>query len=110
MHNSMYLCLYFLLSILQEHSTLAEDEFYDAVESSNDTSADDAKQRKDQLIQSTKNNVQTSQPNLGELIRAAATNASLKHAYWSDVIYLKLYFVCHIFNDKIMSLNKYSIL
>lgn len=65
---------------------MAEDEFYDAVESSNDNSVEDAKQRKDQLLQCTKNNVQTSQTNWGELIRAAATSASLKHAFWPDVI------------------------
>lgn len=91
---------------------MAEDEFYDAVESSNDTSADDAKQRKDQLLQSTKNNVQTPQTNWGELIRAAATNASLKHTYWPDVIYLNLYFISHSLNDKtngIMHLSKYLI-
>lgn len=74
--------------IIQEHSTLAEDEFYDAVESSNDNTAEDAKQRKDQLLQSTKNNVQTPQINWGELIRAAATNASLKHTYWPEVMTL----------------------
>lgn len=67
---------------------MAEDEFYDAVESSNDNSVEDAKQRKDQLLQCTKNNAQTSQTNWGELIRAAATNASLKHTYWPEVIYL----------------------
>lgn len=71
--------------ILQEHSTLAEDEFYDAVESSNDNSADDVKQRKDQLLQCTKNNVQTVETNWGELVRASATNASLKHVYWPEV-------------------------
>jgi len=71
---------------MQEHSTLAEDEFYDAVESSNDNSAEDAKQRKDQLLQCTKNNAQTTQTNWGELIRAAATNASLKHTYWPEVM------------------------
>jgi len=64
---------------------LAEDEFYDAVESSNDNTVEDAKQRKDQLLQCTKNN-QTSQINWGELIRGAATNASLKHTYWPEVI------------------------
>lgn len=70
---------------LTEHSTLAEDEFYDAVESSNDNSAEDAKQRKDQLLQCTKNNAQTTQTNWAELIRAAATNASLKHTYWPEI-------------------------
>lgn len=83
--------LYF---IFKEHSTLAEDEFYDAVESSNDNSIEDAKQRKDQLLQCTKNNVQT---NWGELIRAAATNASLKHTFWPEVRLLLIY------DDKINS-------
>lgn len=72
--------------LLQEHSTLNEDEFYDAVESSNDHSVEEAKQIKDQLLQCTKNNVQTTQTNWGELIRAAATNASLKHSFWPEVI------------------------
>lgn len=71
---------------MQEHSTLGEDEFYDAVESSNENTVDDAKQRKDQLLQCSKNNVQTTQISWGELIRAAATEASLKHAYWPEVI------------------------
>lgn len=65
---------------------MGEDEFYDAVESSNDNSTEDAKQRKDQLLQCTKNNAQNAQTNLGELIRSAATNASLKHPYWPEVI------------------------
>lgn len=79
---------------------MAEDEFYDAVESSNDNSVEDAKQRKDQLLQCTKNNVQTTQTNWGEFIRAAATSASLKHTLWPDVIRLlysvtiKNYFNC----------------
>lgn len=67
---------------------MGEDEFYDAVESSNDNSTEDAKQRKDQLLQCTKNNAQNTQTNLGELIRSAATNASLKHTYWPEVILL----------------------
>lgn len=66
---------------------MAEDEFYDAVESSNDNSVEDAKQIKDQLLQCTKNNVQTTQTNWGDLIRAAATSASLKHSFWPEVIY-----------------------
>lgn len=76
--------------ILQEHSTLVDDmvdEFYDALELSNDSTVEDAKQRKDQLLQCTKSNIQTIQTNWGELIRAAATNTSLKHTYWPEVIY-----------------------
>jgi len=77
---------------------LAEDEFYDAVESSNDNTVEDAKQRKDKLLQCTKNNVQSVQTNWGELIRGAATNASLKHTYWPEVIpLLILYFDIEIF-------------
>lgn len=68
------------------------DEFYDAVESSNESTVVDAKQRKDQLLQCTKNNIQTTQTNWGELIRAAATNASLKHTYWPEVIFYILIF------------------
>lgn len=83
--------MYNISFILKEHSTLAEEEFYDAVESSNDNSIEDAKQRKDQLLQCTKSNVQTTQTNWGELIRAAATNASLKHPFWPEVILFMLY-------------------
>lgn len=67
---------------------MTEDEFYDAVELSNDNTVEDAKQIKDQLLQCTKNNVQTSETNWAELIRCAATNASLKHTYWPEVILL----------------------
>lgn len=67
---------------------MAEDEFYDAVESSNDSTVEEAKQRKDQLLQCTKNNVQTTRTNWSELVRAAATEASLKHVYWPEVIHL----------------------
>lgn len=67
---------------------MTEDEFYDAVELSNDNTVEDAKQIKDQLLQCTKNSVQTSETNWAELIRCAATNASLKHTYWPEVILL----------------------
>lgn len=83
--------------VLQEHSTLVEDEFYDAVESSNDNTVDDAKQRKDQLLQCTKNNIQTTQTNWGELIRASATNASLKHIYWPEVMSYYIFIESFVF-------------
>ncbi|XP_050538132.1 ceramide transfer protein [Daktulosphaira vitifoliae] len=71
---------------LTEHSTITDDEFYDAVESSNENSTEDSKQIKGQLLQRSKNNNTPSKDiNWASYIRAAATEASLKHPYWPDI-------------------------
>lgn len=80
---------------------MAEDEFYDAVESSNDGIVEEAKQRKDQLLQCSKNNAQSTQINWAEMIRAAATEASLKHVFWPEVIFNNLPIIKFIISFKI---------